>query len=66
MVIYFQSCHDYPAMLALGKEIHLILVCAHFLFIVLFKSNNHIFLPIALFNPSCDLYDLSSNILMLN
>ena len=36
-----------------------------FLSIVLLKPDNHIFLSIVWFNLSGDLYDLSSNILLL-
>ena len=53
-------------MLVLGKGITLKYVFKHiFLSIVLFNSDNHIFLSIVWFNLSCDLYDLSSNILPL-
>ena len=53
MVLYFLSYHGYHALLVLGKVVPLKYV---------FK---HIFLSIDLFNLSGDLYDLSSNILLL-
>ena len=66
MVFYFLSCHGYHALLVLGKDIPLIYVFKDiFLSIVLLKPDNHIFLSIVWFNLSCDLYDLSSNILLL-
>ena len=65
-VFYIISCHWYRALLVLGKDIPLKYVFKHiFLSIVLVKSDNHIFLSIVWFNLSCDLWGLSSNILLL-
>ena len=66
MVFYFISCHGYHALLVLGKDIPLKYVFKHiFLSIVLFNLIIIFFLSIVWFNLSCDLYDLSSNILLL-
>ena len=66
MVFYFISCHGYDTLLVLGKDIPLKYVFKHiFLSIVLFNLMITLFLSIILFNLSCDLYDLSSNILLL-
>ena len=66
MIFYLLSCHGYHDPLVLGKDIPLKYVFKHiFLSIVLVKSDNHIFLSIVWFNLSGDLYDLSSNILLL-
>ena len=53
-------------MLVLVKDITLKYVFKHiFLSIVLFNLMIALFLSIILFNLSCDLYDLSTNILLL-
>ena len=66
MIFYFISCLGYHPLLDFRKGIPLIYVFKHiFLSIVLFKSDNCIFLSIGWFNVSCDLYDISSNILLL-
>ena len=53
-------------MLVLGKDIPLKYVFEHiFLSIVLFNLIIVFFLSIGWFNVSCDLYDLSNNILLL-
>ena len=49
VVIYLQSCHDYPALLVLVKDILLILVF------------QHTFLSIVLLNLSCKLTYLGSD-----
>ena len=62
---YFLSCHGYHALLVLGKDISLKYVFKHiFLSIVLFNLMI-IFSFHCWFNLSCELYDLSSNILLL-
>ena len=53
MLLNLLSYHGYHALLVLGKDIPLKYA---------FK---HIFLSIVLFNLSGDLYDLSSNVLLL-
>ena len=59
-------CRGYRDLFVLGKDIPLNNVFKHiFLSIVLFKSDDHLFLSIVLFNFIGDLYDLSSNILLL-
>ena len=64
-VFYFISCHGYHALFVLGKDIPLKYVFKHiFLSIVLLIWCAH-FLYIGLFKLSGDLYDLSSNILLL-
>ena len=56
------SCLGYHALLDFGKDIPLTYVFKHiFLFIVLFKSDDHNVLSIVLFKLSRGLYDLSSN-----
>ena len=66
MVFYVISHRGYHALLALGKDIPLKIVFKHIcLSIVLFKLRIIIFLSIVWFNLSCDLYDLSSNNLLL-
>ena len=66
MVFYFISCHGYLALLVLGKDLPLKDVFKHiFLSIFMFKSDDHLFLFIVLFNLIGDLYDLSSSILLL-
>ena len=66
MVFYFLSCHGYDMLLVLGKNIPLKYVFKHiFLSILLFNLIIIFSLSIVWFNLSCDLYDLSSNILLL-
>ena len=66
MVFYFRSDHGYHALLILGKDIPLKYVFKHiFLSILLFNLIIIFSLSIVWFNLSCDLYDLSSNILLL-
>ena len=66
MVFYYLSCHGYDTLLVLGKDIPLKYVFKHiFLSILLFNLINIFFLSLVWINHSCDLYDLSSNILLL-
>ena len=60
------SNHGYHALLTLGKDIPLKYVFKHiFLSIVLFNLMITFSFPWVCLNLSCDLYDLSSNILLL-
>ena len=66
MVFYFISCHGYHALLVIGKDIPLKYVFKHiFLSIVLFNMIILFFLSIGWYKVASDLYDLSSNILLL-
>ena len=66
MLLNLLSYHVYPTLLVLLKDILLILVFKHiFLSIGVFNRIITFFLSIVLYNLSCDLYDISSNISLL-